>query len=187
MGEAVSGDMQGSKLTKLPSTMTTWGNWKKLHPDTSVYIKRSIPYHPRFTAATFSGLASRESGPIQDRDWIVGVEGHVEARAYLVRYLARERVRNDTLEKGSIVVYISKDLATVRILDRTVDGKVLKFSLAAAEHLRDSKTGSLWDPLTGEAISGPMKGKRMKSLVSTYSLWFAWKKYRPDTVLVAEK
>ncbi len=46
-------------------------------------------------------------------------------------------------------------------------------------------TGYLWDPMTGEAVSGSLQGKRLKAFVSTYSLWYAWEKYRPDTELIA--
>lgn len=183
-GKAISGPMKGQKLVKLPYTMTTWKKWKSLHPDTTVYVKRSIPYRPRFTENQFANLARKSEGPVEAADLVVGVEGHVDARAYLLRHLAQKRVLNDVLETQPIIVFLSEDFATVRVLDRSVDGKTFTFALAKGDRLQDNETGSLWDPMTGEAIEGSMKGKRMNAFVSTYSLWFAWKKYRPDTELV---
>lgn len=90
---------------------------------------------------------------------------------------------NDTLDGAPIVVFVSDDLATARALLSTVRDNALTFTRAANDKLRDEQTGSLWDPLSGTAISGPMQGETLQPLVSTYSLWFAWEKYRPDTVV----
>ena len=92
VGKSVSGDMEGTQLEKIPSTMTTWGQWKELHPETTVYIKRSVPYNSRFTSETFAKVAAMEPGPVRSNDLIVGLEGHVHARAYLVRRLAEDRL-----------------------------------------------------------------------------------------------
>jgi len=40
--------------------------------------------------------------------------------------------------------------------------------------------------VTGEAKSGPLEGKKLPALVSTYAVWFAWKHYRPDTTVRGE-
>ena len=185
-GNAVSGSMKGEQLVKLPSTMTTWAKWKALHPNTTVYVKRSIPYNQRFTQETFEKIARMEDGPIRSNDLVVGLEGHVSSRAYLVRRLAKNRLVNDMIEGQPIAVYLSEDLTTARVLDRKVEGKTLTLEITDSNRLQDRETGSAWDPLTGEAISGPMKGKKLEPLVSTYSLWFAWKKYRPDTEIYGE-
>ncbi|MBI2818391.1 MAG: DUF3179 domain-containing protein, partial [Acidobacteria bacterium] len=52
------------------------------------------------------------------------------------------------------------------------------------DRLQDQETNSLWDPMSGEAISGPLKGKQLKLYVSTTSLWYAWRTYRPETKLL---
>lgn len=186
-GKAISGPMKDKKLVKLPSTMTTWKKWKAVHPDTTAYIKRSIPYHEQsdYSGSYIAEMATKGDGPVEAIDLVVGVEGHEVAKAYLLRYLAKNRVLNEELEGHPIVVMLTEELDTARILDRSVDGKTLTFSLADGDRLQDAETGSLWDPMTGEAVSGALKGKRLKAFVSTYSLWYAWEKYRPDTELIA--
>lgn len=181
-GEAVEGQMQGRALEKLPSTMTTWARWRALHPDTTVYVKEGA-YRGRFSGDSFAAIARRAPGPLVDADWVIGIEGHMQARAYPAYRLARSRVVNDALESADILVWLSEDLATSRIFRREVGDRVLTFTLAAGDRLRDEQTGSLWDPLSGRALEGAMTGQVLTPLISTYSLWFAWQKYRPDTVV----
>lgn len=182
-GKSVRGAMKGTNLEKLPSTMTTWAQWRALHPETTVYVKRSTPYTSSFTKETFEKAANMEPGPVRGNDLVVGLEGHVDARAYLVRRLATERFVEEHFEGAPIAVYLSKDLSTARVLERTVDGRALSFHLDQNEVLVDEQTGSRWNPVSGEATSGPLKGKKLGSLVSTYAVWFAWKHYRPDTTI----
>jgi hypothetical protein len=38
-GEALEGDLAGESLQIVPSTQTTWGEWRRAHPDTEVLVK----------------------------------------------------------------------------------------------------------------------------------------------------
>ena len=186
-GKATEGALIGRELVKVPSTMATWRQWRELHPETTVYVKPSADYSPEFTGQTFRDIASSRSGPVRPEDLIVGIEGHIAARAYLVRRLAGERLVTDTIENKPIMVYLSEDLATAKVYRRTLEDRELTFRLLPEEQLEDAETGSRWDPLTGTALSGPLEGKQLSPVISTYSLWFAWKKYRPKTTLHGEE
>ncbi len=185
-GEALSGEMKGEKLTKLPSTMTTWDKWQALHPDTTVYVKSSIPYNPRFTAETFKNFASMPAGPPKPTEVVLGVEGHVQAKAYLLRRLAKNRLRNEELEGKGILVFLSDDHATSRIYSGEVDGRTLSFVPASGDRIKDRETGSVWNAINGRALSGPLAGKQLGAMATTYALWDVWKRYRPDTTLAEE-
>jgi len=182
-GKAVRGSMEGTALAKLPSTMTTWGAWRKLHPDTSVYVKRSTPYARRFTQESFAKIASMDPGPIRSDDLVIGLEGHVDARAYLVRGLKDTRLVEENFEGEPILVVLSEDLATARVLSRRLSERTLDFRLGPDGDLIDTQTGSTWDPVSGVATAGELAGQSLRSLISTYSVWFAWKHYRPDTTV----
>lgn len=179
-GKAIEGPMEGRRLEKLPSTMTTWGQWRQLHPATTVYVKPTA-YSRRFTAEHFAHIAQAGDGPVQPEDLVVGFEGHIQARAYLVRRLAKQRLVQDTFEDAPILVYLSADYTTARVFSRVVDGKTLHFTLTEDEVLQDRETASSWHPVTGEATAGPLQGKKLGSMISTFSVWFAWHSYRPDT------
>ena len=82
-------------------------------------------------------------------------------------------------------MFLSEDLTTAKAFLRKVAFVELEFSLAADDKLVDDLTGSVWNPLTGAAESGPLSwlGLQMQPIISTYALWFAWQKYRPDTAI----
>ncbi|HCL30539.1 MAG TPA: hypothetical protein DIC52_19185 [Candidatus Latescibacteria bacterium] len=185
-GKAMEGPMAGRRLEKVPSTMTTWGQWRQLHPTTTVYVKPTA-YSRRFTAAHFAQIAKGGRGPIQPEDLVLGFEGDVQARAYLVRRLAPQRLVHDTFEKAPILLYLSRDYATARIFSCVIDERTLHFTLTEDEVLQDEETESSWHPVTGEATAGPLQGRQLQSVISTFSLWFAWHGYRPDTQLYSEE
>ena len=135
-GQAINGPMKGHKLEKLPSTMATWGQWKQLHPNTTVYVKPTA-YSRRFTTENFEHIVKGEDGPIQPNDLVVGFEGHIQAKVYLVRRLAQQRLVHDTFEGVPILVYLSADYSTVRIFTRVVDEHTLHFTLTEDEFLQD--------------------------------------------------
>ena len=182
-GKAVRGKMAGTELKKLASTMTTWGAWRELHPETSVYVKRTTPYARRFTKESFANIASMEPGPLRSDDLVVGLEGHVDARAYLVRALKDSRLVQETFEGEPILIVLSEDLATARVLSRKQGDRELDFRLEDDGTLVDEQTESRWDPIAGRAVDGELSGESLRPLVSTYSVWFAWKHYRPDTTV----
>lgn len=48
--------------------------------------------------------------------------------------------------------------------------------------LTDAENGSTWNIL-GEAIDGPMAGKRLTKIVHGDHFWFAWGAFKPDTLI----
>lgn len=40
--------------------------------------------------------------------------------------------------------------------------------------VRDRETGSTWSGLSGEAIDGPLAGRRLQQLPTFYAFWFSW-------------
>jgi hypothetical protein len=180
-GEAMEGALSGRKLEKIPSTVTTWASWRLRHPATTVYVVPGVARRLRFTEDSWAPM-TLGGGPIRNEDLVVGVETGSVARAYLVRELAEARVVNDTLAAQPVVVFLAGDSVTVRVLSRAVEGRTLSFA-AEGERLVDEETRSTWDPMTGLALSGPLEGHSLAALVSTPSLWYAWKRLHPDTDL----
>jgi len=63
---------------------------------------------------------------------------------------------------------------------RESDGLVLTFHLAGINNqnflMRDDQTGSYWQQITGEAVSGPLRGRRLTLVASdelSFGLWAA--------------
>lgn len=184
VGRAVKGPLEGRHLRKRRSTLTTWGRWRALHPDTTVFADPGLTARRRFTEESVSRVTLSGGGAIASEDLVVGVEGPSSARAYLLRDLASssDRVANDTLDDDPIVVLLAEDAVTPRVFRRSAGGRTLTFH-SGGDRLRDEETESQWDPMTGQAVAGPLEGTELEGLVFTQALWYAWRSVRPDTTL----
>ena len=70
--------------------------------------------------------------------------------------------------------------------DRRIAGKELTFGVSGKLHannliLYDHQTDSLWSPLVGSAVTGPLKGKQLKPLEYTFTRWETWRKLYPGS------
>ncbi len=67
--------------------------------------------------------------------------------------------------------------------ETTVDGHVLHFHLAGINNqnfiMSDEETGSWWQQVSGEAIFGPMKGKKLRSVFVDELTFGLWKQEQP--------
>jgi hypothetical protein len=50
----------------------------------------------------------------------------------------------------------------------------------------DRSTDSLWSQVNGEAVAGPMKGKKLEEMPSELTTWGEWKGRHPDTLVLAK-
>ena len=122
-------------------------------------------------------------------------------KAYSIKDLTRHEVVNDEINgKPVMAAYcILADLGAV--YDRTLLDKKFTFALSGYTYydddvwdgmdgfvLWDRETESLWWPLIGKAVSGPMKGSEMKVLPEEYWQQTTWGeiKQKYDDVLVLE-
>ena len=80
--------------------------------------------------------------------------------------------------------------------ETTIDGRTLHFHLAGINNqnfiMRDEETGSWWQQVTGEAILGPLKGRRLTHVPQdeiSFALWkgehAAGRVLRPDAAVAA--
>lgn len=64
-----------------------------------------------------------------------------------------------------------------------IDGRPLKFHLAGINNqnfiMRDEETGSWWQQVTGEAIQGPLKGRRLNQVFCDEISFATWKREWP--------
>ena len=181
-GKASLGPLRDRQLRKRESMLTSWGRWRRLQPETTVYFDPSLPDRHPFNEDMIARITLAGGGPLRNEDLVAGVDGPRHPRAYLLRVLAGPRVANDELDGEPIVVFLAEDAVTVCALRRRVAGRTLTFA-AAGDSLRDAETGSVWDPMTGRALSGPLSGRTLEALPVTTALWYAWRSQRPETSL----
>ena len=191
LGEAVSGEMIGTELEFLPALMTTWEQWKEIHPDTVALDKNgrrgSRDYYQGYYNSPEAGVLGEvnRDDRLYTKEFIVGVELEDDtAVAYPFSILNDQPIVNDTVDGQNLLVVFDKETAASAVYDRLVDEQTLTFTFAAdGKTLTDEETGSTWDPFSGRAIAGPLSGQTLKRLKSTRAFWFGWTDFHPDTIL----
>jgi hypothetical protein len=120
----------------------------------------------------------------------LGVGRNGEYCAYPLRMMAYHRVVNDHLGGPPILVSFDPDTGAGRVFDPVLDGKAYTFDTAPPRQglpaLKDRETGSVWSVLSGEALAGPLAGKRMAVIPSLILTWERWKTLHADSWVLAE-
>ena len=188
LGEAVEGELKGTKLEYFPSVMTTWEEWKTLYPGTVALVKGysgSADPYDSYYASDRAGVIGEtfQDDRLQTKQFVVGVARGDEAVAYPFSVLSLEPAVNDEVGGTPVLVVFGADEVTGVVFGREVQGQTLTFSLSDPESLTltDAETGSTWEGLTGRATDGPLAGERLTRLKSTSSFWFGWKDFYPET------
>ena len=120
----------------------------------------------------------------------LGVGRNAEYCAYPLRMMAYHRVVNDHLGGPPILVSYDPETGAGRVFDPVLEGKAYTFDAAAPLRglpvLKDRETGSVWSALTGEALSGPLTGKRLAAVPSLILTWGRWKSLHSDSWVLGE-
>jgi hypothetical protein len=126
----------------------------------------------------------------QPEDEELGVGRSGEYCAYPVRMMTYHRVVNDHLGGPPILVSYDPETGAGRVFDPVLEGKEYTFDAVPPERglpvLKDRETGSVWSALTGEALSGPLAGKRLAPIPSFILTWGRWKSLHADSWVLAE-
>jgi len=159
-GRAEAGPLKGKQLEFMPSTVTTWANWKRNYPGTRV-----LPGHRRGGfMGTYSGIFPNE---------LIGLALVVKFKGKLYPFgvLAEQNVVNDRFNGTSVLVYYAPEEGTAVAWGREVDGGTLTFVKSEKEDakgdllLQDNETGSSWSWLRGVAVDGQLKGRELEPLL----------------------
>ena len=188
LGEAVAGELKGTKLEYFPSVMTTWQAWKAQYPATLALVKGfsgSTDPYATYYASDRAGVIGEtyKDDRLETKQFVVGVALGSEAVAYPFSVLSREPVVNDVVDEEPVLVVFGQANVTSAVFSREVGAQTLTFSLEdeTSLTLTDTETSSTWDGLRGQATDGPLTGERLARLKSTSSFWFGWKDFYPDT------
>ncbi len=171
LGECMRGELKGEVLEILPASMTTWADWKKHHPGSTVlHMSRTVwNYDKSF---------------YKDRSkFVLGFHRAGQAKAYAFDGLEKQNIVQDHLGKDRILVVFDPESTRALLFDRRVAGKVLSFKDKLDDGaLIDLDTGSRWNPWSGKAIEGKMKGQQMRMLPAIVSYRRAWERFHPKSL-----
>ena len=189
-GEAVVGELTGSRLNLLPSSTMTWGEWKRLYPQTQLLT--GIEGAPTmFNSRRYSrGFGGDYQGRINDEQFIFPVDekkldrrlsaGEIvltvevggEVTAFPLDIIG-DGVVNDQVGTEPVAVFIRAGGGAVGAFSRVVDGKTLTFEYRQDRQVFvDRETSSIWDA-AGRATGGPMPGAQLKRVNTRRAFWFS--------------
>lgn len=187
-GEALDGPLLGQRLHQILSEQTTWGRWRAAHPTTLVLnvdpAELAVDPYRFYYGSWDAGVVGRKHSDdrLLLKEKVIGVRLGTGVKAYSFTALARDRVVNDTVGGVPIVVVFDGPSSSGAVYRRAVAARTLTFSPGAASlTLIDRETGSTWDGLSGRATQGAETGAHLDQIPITYSFWFGWADFYPNT------
>jgi len=203
-GDAVIGELLGTQLTFLPAASIAWSEAAESFPDAQV-LSRETGFSRNYGRNPYVGYDSINSSPflydgpatpgqLLPMARITTVDLNGEAVAYPNDVLVVQGVVNDAIGGTEVVVIWQpglasaldsgslaegQDVGSTGVFERTVDGRLLTFSLNG-DTIVDDQTGSSWNIL-GEAVDGELAGTILSPVVKVDHFWFSWAAFRPDT------
>jgi len=126
----------------------------------------------------------REKNTVDAEAVVIGVESNGEARAYPVRYLLYHHQVRDTVGGQPVMVTYCNVCRTGRVFEPVVNGQPEHFRLVGMDHFNamfeDATTGSWWRQVSGEAVTGKLKGTQLAVLPFTQLTLKRWFELHPN-------
>ena len=204
-GEAIVGTLLGQKLEKIVAPLVSWKEFRDRYPTAEVLSRdtghsRSYGENPYVGYDDVSQPPWLYNGPVGDAlrpmERVIGVELGSEVRAYKLSDVRKKKVLRDEIAGAGFVIFWTKHAASaldrkkigdskrvgsVGVYETKVDDHELTFEEKGGLFL-DSQTGSKWN-IFGEAVEGPLKGRKLNPLVHHNTFWFVWGAFHdPETL-----
>ena len=191
LGMAVKGELTGYELNLIPFDVITWGDWKKIYPDTLVLTTdtghiRSYatdPYGDYYTEPRIIFPVSNNDDRMHPKEIILGFGLEGIRKAYKQNDVESNTLINDFV--GPIpLLLVSLFSENSRAFERTVDGNVLDFVFVEGKII-DIQTNSEWN-YDGLSISGIYEGKQLQRIPIEPGFWFEWAAFHPQTLVYGD-
>ncbi len=139
---------------------------------------------PALTDPVF--VAADTEGWMLPADRVLGLTIKGDARAYPIAIMNYHEIVNDRVGGKAVTVTYCPLCGTGIAFDATVGDGQLEFGVSGLLYnsdvlLYDRATDSLWSQIMGRAVTGPMKGERLRMLPLRHTSWEDWQRAHPDT------
>jgi hypothetical protein len=191
-GTAIFGPLKGRHLELVFHDEASFDAWRREHSGGRVLRpQEGVPWEEfskdweAQTAKLPVVTPVRRGDLLPPRELVVGVSLAGADKAYPMAALRQQSPIIDTLGGVPIAVVLGEDGRWVRAFERRLDGRELNlFAKPGSVPLRllDAETGSEWS-FAGEAVSGPLQGKKLRRVYVLNDYWFDWQVYHPKTAV----
>lgn len=125
-------------------------------------------------------------------DVVLGVDDNGVAKAYPTRILVWHEIVNDTCAGDPVVITFCPLCGTGVAFSGRLGNRKLQFGVSGLLYnsnllMYDRRTESLWPQISGEAISGPLKGRKLTRLPLIQTTWHNWLSDHPSTLVLSLK
>ena len=204
-GEALIGVMAGTKLTFLPAPIVSWQDYMTHQPD-GLVLSKDTGFSRDYGRNPYVGYDRVDNPPflftgdldgrLQPKERVAAITVDGVDAAFPFSILAEEGAVNYLVNGVDVAVFFksgtssaldgasigsSRDIGSAAVFNAVLEERKLTFS-ATGNGFTDAETGSTWNIL-GEAIDGPLAGKRLTKIVHGDHFWFAWGAFKPDTLI----
>ena len=188
----------GIRLDLLPVVTTTWGEWLKAHPDTTVLDQETGLYQGRFYQSEWDSRSIyfnyRESDMTMFPVWqtserlitkgpVIGIRVNGEAKAYPLELLRDETVVNDTLGGEDLVIVTIGWLGS-RAYQVDDSSFVIEEGIVPEKEgvvtLTDN-LGQLWEVKEDALVRADNPDIQHPRIPTHNAYWFGWYSFYPDT------
>ena len=162
--------MKGTQLQSIPSVITTWGDWKKEHPATTIL-------NLDLSANRFNVQSWKKS-----ERFVLGIQIEEKTKAWPYRYLQDNPVVVEALGNKKLLIVLKTESATAFAFeagDAIKSGKIVDGILIGDDNTK-------WDLWKAIAIDGPQKGKTLTRIYALPSFRNAWLKFHPNSRVAGE-
>ena len=204
-GEAIVGELTGSRLTFLPSVIVSWEDFKTFHPDGQV-LSRDTGFNRRYGDNPYVGydrvdlppflFFGETDGRLLPKERVAAVSADGVDVAFPFSALEQEWVINYRVGGQDVAVFFkpgarsaldqqaigdSREVGSTAMFVPTAGEQRLTFAWENGKFV-DQETGSVWD-LQGQAVEGPLTGEALLPVVHANHFWFAWGAFKPETLV----
>jgi len=202
-GDAIVGDMVGATLELIPSQIISFKQFKDAYPN-GVVLSKETGYKRKYGMNPYVGYDDIDQKPflyrndIDERlppnEKVIAIMIGDVYKAYPYSITTEEHVIMDDVGSVKIAVFhgegavsalddqiisYSKEVGSTGVFNRVIDDTTLTFKYNDG-YFYDNETGSKWN-ITGNAIDGAYRGKKLGRIKHGDYFAFAWFAFRPET------
>lgn len=130
----------------------------------------------------------KNENQLTDSSIVIGVEHNGQAKAYPIRYILYHHQVQDTVGGKAMIITYCNVCRTGRVFEPTVKNRHEKFRLVGMDHFNamfeDESTGSWWRQVTGEAVTGPLKGEVLPEVQASQLTLKKWFELYPEALVM---
>ena len=202
-GEAIVGDMVEAILEFIPSQIISFKQFKEAYPD-AVVLSKETGFNRRYGMNPYVGYDDIDQKPflykndIDERlppnEKVIAIMIDDVYKAYPYSITTEKHVILDDVGRVKIAVFhsdgavsalddqiisYSKEVGSTGVFNRVLDDITLTFKYNDG-YFYDNETGSKWN-ITGKAIDGNYRGRRLERIKHGDFFAFAWFAFRTET------